>query len=55
MSLNDNDIQQFSRFVREFVVMSLIPWMEKCVIEWNESVRNAVSFGWFLRRQSSLS
>lgn len=40
LTLNDNDIQQFGRFAREFVVMSLVPWMEKCVIEWNESVRN---------------
>ncbi|KAI6031618.1 ER-golgi trafficking TRAPP I complex 85 kDa subunit-domain-containing protein [Pisolithus microcarpus] len=24
------------RFTREFVVMSLVPWMERCVIEWNE-------------------
>ncbi|KAI0697133.1 ER-golgi trafficking TRAPP I complex 85 kDa subunit-domain-containing protein [Cytidiella melzeri] len=37
LALSDNDIQQFSRFVREFVVMSVLPWMEKCVMEWNES------------------
>ena len=38
LALSDNDIQQISRFVREFVVMSVVPWMEKCVMEWNESV-----------------
>lgn len=32
------DIQETARFVREFVTMSLIPWMEKCVVEWNENV-----------------
>ncbi|KAI0094770.1 ER-golgi trafficking TRAPP I complex 85 kDa subunit-domain-containing protein [Irpex rosettiformis] len=37
LALSDNDIQQISRFVREFVVMSVVPWMEKCVMEWNES------------------
>lgn len=42
LALSDNDIQQFSRFVREFVVMSVIPWMEKCVMEWNESVCNTL-------------
>lgn len=26
-----------ARFTREFVVMSLVPWMEKCVLEWNEA------------------
>ncbi|KAF9462100.1 ER-golgi trafficking TRAPP I complex 85 kDa subunit-domain-containing protein [Collybia nuda] len=31
------DIQQTARFTREFVVMSLLPWMEKCVVEWNEN------------------
>ena len=28
-----------AKFVREFVVQSLIPWMERCVVEWNEAVR----------------
>ncbi|KAI0348507.1 hypothetical protein BDW22DRAFT_1350734 [Trametopsis cervina] len=37
IALSDNDVQQFSRFTREFVVMSVVPWMEKCVMEWNES------------------
>jgi hypothetical protein len=34
----ETDIQQTARFTREFVVMSLVPWMEKCVLEWNENV-----------------
>jgi hypothetical protein len=34
----DTDIQETARFVREFVTMSLIPWMEKCVLDWNETV-----------------
>ncbi|KAJ7596891.1 ER-golgi trafficking TRAPP I complex 85 kDa subunit-domain-containing protein [Mycena floridula] len=42
MSLNtlkmcDKDIQQTARFTREFLVMSLVPWMEKCVVDWNEA------------------
>ncbi|EKM61151.1 uncharacterized protein PHACADRAFT_190295 [Phanerochaete carnosa HHB-10118-sp] len=35
--LSQGDIQVIGRFIREFVVMSLVPWMEKCVIEWNEA------------------
>ncbi|PSS37571.1 hypothetical protein PHLCEN_2v587 [Hermanssonia centrifuga] len=34
--LAESDIQQIGRFVREFTTMSLLPWMEKCVIDWNE-------------------
>ncbi|KAI0639808.1 ER-golgi trafficking TRAPP I complex 85 kDa subunit-domain-containing protein [Trametes polyzona] len=37
LRLTQDDIQQIGRFVREFVTMSLIPWMEKCVVEWNEN------------------
>ena len=37
--LTEPDIAQFSRFVREFVTMSLVPWMERCVLDWNETVR----------------
>ncbi|KAI0830719.1 ER-golgi trafficking TRAPP I complex 85 kDa subunit-domain-containing protein [Trametes gibbosa] len=37
LRLTQDDIQQIGRFVREFVTMSLIPWMEKCVMEWNET------------------
>ncbi|TCD62768.1 hypothetical protein EIP91_006412 [Steccherinum ochraceum] len=34
--LSEGDAQQLSRFTREFVTMSLIPWMEKAVVDWNE-------------------
>ena len=37
LRLSEPDIQQLARFTREFVVMSLVPWMEKCVLEWNEA------------------
>jgi hypothetical protein len=39
LRMNEKDIQQTAKFTREFLVMSLIPWMEKCVLDWNESVR----------------
>lgn len=38
MRMSEQDIQQTARFTREFVTMSLVPWMEKCVVEWNEVV-----------------
>lgn len=38
LRMEEKDIQQTARFTREFLVMSLIPWMEKCVNEWNENV-----------------
>lgn len=44
LHLTQPDIQQTGRFVREFVVMSLLPWMEKCVLEWNEVVRTCFLF-----------
>ncbi|CAK5264890.1 unnamed protein product [Mycena citricolor] len=37
LRMSEGDIQQTARFTREFVVMSLIPWMERCVVEWNET------------------
>ncbi|KAJ7654956.1 ER-golgi trafficking TRAPP I complex 85 kDa subunit-domain-containing protein [Mycena polygramma] len=37
LRMSEADIQQTARFTREFLVMSLIPWMEKCVVEWNEN------------------
>ncbi|TEB39007.1 hypothetical protein FA13DRAFT_1724958 [Coprinellus micaceus] len=37
LRMEEKDIQQTARFTREFLVMSLIPWMEKCVVEWNEA------------------
>ncbi|KAH9082196.1 hypothetical protein EDB83DRAFT_2336975 [Lactarius deliciosus] len=30
LRLSDRDIQQIAKFVREFVSMCLVPWMEKC-------------------------
>jgi hypothetical protein len=38
LRMNEQDIQQTAKFVREFVSMSLVPWMEKCVADWNENV-----------------
>jgi trafficking protein particle complex subunit 8 len=38
LRMNEQDIQNTAKFVREFVTMSLIPWMEKCVVDWNENV-----------------
>ena len=38
LCLVQNDIQQTSKFVREFVVGCLIPWIEKNVLQWSESV-----------------
>ncbi|KAF8530987.1 ER-golgi trafficking TRAPP I complex 85 kDa subunit-domain-containing protein [Gautieria morchelliformis] len=37
LNLTEPDIAQFARFVREFVTMSLVPWMERCVLDWNET------------------
>lgn len=36
--MSELDAQNTSRFVREFVTMALIPWMERCVAEWNDVV-----------------
>ncbi|KAH8120206.1 ER-golgi trafficking TRAPP I complex 85 kDa subunit-domain-containing protein [Phellopilus nigrolimitatus] len=33
----DSDIQAIAQFMREFVTAGLIPWMEKCVVDWNEA------------------
>ncbi|KDN42910.1 hypothetical protein RSAG8_06436, partial [Rhizoctonia solani AG-8 WAC10335] len=35
--LGDDDLQSISRFVREFATQSLIPWMERSVVDWNEA------------------
>lgn len=40
MCMSETDVKETARFVREFVTMSLIPWMEKCVVDWNEVVRS---------------
>ncbi|KAF9455059.1 hypothetical protein P691DRAFT_800071 [Macrolepiota fuliginosa MF-IS2] len=37
LRLEQSDIQQTSKFAREFVVGCLIPWMEKNVLEWSEA------------------
>ncbi|KAI0307705.1 ER-golgi trafficking TRAPP I complex 85 kDa subunit-domain-containing protein [Multifurca ochricompacta] len=37
LHMSEQDIQQTAKFVREFVSMSLIPWMERCVADWNEN------------------
>lgn len=36
-AMGDEDLQTVNRFVREFVTQSLIPWMERNVVEWNEA------------------
>jgi hypothetical protein len=46
LSMEEKDIQQTARFTREFLVMSLIPWMEKCVVDWNENVIFNLNY-WF--------
>lgn len=38
LSLSDEDTVSASRFMREFVTQSLVPWMERMVLEWNEVV-----------------
>lgn len=38
VQLCEGDIKELARFVREFVTMGLVPWMEKCVTDWNEAV-----------------
>jgi hypothetical protein len=38
LHLVEGDIQATAKFVREFVVQSLVPWMERSVLEWNEAV-----------------
>lgn len=40
LRMGEEDIQHTARFTREFVVQSLVPWMEKCVNDWNEIVHN---------------
>ncbi|EJD55548.1 hypothetical protein AURDEDRAFT_155791 [Auricularia subglabra TFB-10046 SS5] len=37
LRMSPEDLQHTGKFVREFVVMSLIPWMERCVLDWNEN------------------
>ena len=44
LRMNEQDIQQTAKFVREFVSMSLVPWMEKCVSDWNENVTHLLTY-----------
>lgn len=37
--LNDADVQATGKFVRQFLVESLLVWMERNTQEWNNSVR----------------
>ncbi len=37
--LSEEDVVEIDRFMRELVVMSLIPWLERSVLDWHESVR----------------
>jgi hypothetical protein len=36
--MSEIDAQATGKFVREFLTQSLIPWMEKNVVDWNEAV-----------------
>lgn len=38
LNLSDEDTVNTARFIREFVTQSLVPWMERSVMEWNEIV-----------------
>ncbi|KAH7104622.1 ER-golgi trafficking TRAPP I complex 85 kDa subunit-domain-containing protein [Auriculariales sp. MPI-PUGE-AT-0066] len=37
LRMSPTDLQQAAKFAREFVVMSLVPWMERCILDWNEN------------------
>lgn len=54
--MGEADIKSTAQFVREYVTMGLIPWMEKAVVDWNENVGVTLyPFGWsILIRLSSL-
>ena len=39
----ETDLASTAKFVRELAVESLIPWMGKCVLEWNEAVSRLFS------------
>lgn len=36
--LSEDDVKRLGGLVREMVAQSLIPWMERCVTQWNDSV-----------------
>lgn len=42
LNLSPEDVSQLARFVREFTTMSLVPWMERYAMEWNETVRMVI-------------
>jgi len=44
LMMTELDIQHIARLMREFVTMNLVPWMERCVVEWNENVRASLVF-----------
>ncbi|CAO1623963.1 unnamed protein product [Sympodiomycopsis kandeliae] len=37
-ALNDEDVKRLKGFVRELVAQGLVPWMERCVSQWNEFI-----------------
>ena len=37
----ETDLEPTAKFVRELAVESLIPWMGKCILEWDEAVRRS--------------
>lgn len=41
--MTETDLASTAKFVRELVVESLLPWMGKCVLEWNEAVCRLLS------------
>ncbi|PWN20691.1 hypothetical protein BCV69DRAFT_312642 [Microstroma glucosiphilum] len=36
--LSEDDVKRLGGLVREMVAQSLIPWMERCVTQWNDSI-----------------
>jgi hypothetical protein len=38
----ETDLESTAKFIRELAVESLIPWMGKCILEWNEAVSCAI-------------
>lgn len=42
----ETDLESTAKFVRELVVESLIPWMGKCILEWNEAVSDLFTPPW---------
>lgn len=38
IQMTGTDLESTAKFVRELTVESVIPWMGKCILEWNEVV-----------------